>query len=71
MHHLLYCTHLWGINNSNIHLNPRYRNKADLETGETAVLLKIDSTLDMIKRLSCQSEHVFTKEQQNVILRLA
>lgn len=71
MHHLLHCMHLWGINNSGMHLKPRCTYKADLETFQE----KLQCFLDRCNTQHDQETELpernhFTKEQHNVILRL-
>lgn len=70
MHHLPYCTNLWDINNSSMHLNPRWRNKVGLEI----FLEKLQYFSDWRNTQHDQETELaewthFTKEQ-NVILRL-
>ncbi len=70
MHHLPYCTNLWGINNSSMHLNPRCRNKAGLEMFLEKLQYFSDwrNTQHDQEIVLAEWTH-FTKEQ-NVILRL-
>lgn len=64
------CTHLWDINNSSMHLNPRCRNKAGLETFLEKLQYFSDWHNTQHDQETVLAERTcFTKVQQNVILR--